>query len=91
VLAVSEVASNALEHGAPPAAVCLWTTPSSVICQITDNGHFTQPLAGLVPPRANQSRGRGLWMAHQLCDQLYVWPHPTTIRLHMDRPQTTSP
>jgi anti-sigma regulatory factor (Ser/Thr protein kinase) len=91
VLAVSEVASNALEHGAPPAAVCLWTTPTSVICQITDNGRFTQPLAGLLPPRANQSRGRGLWMAHQLCDQLYVWPHPTTIRLHMDRPQATSP
>ena len=85
VLAVSEVASNAVEHGAPPAAVCLWTTSTSVICQVSDNGHFTQPLAGLLPPHASQNRARGLWIAHQLCDELYCWPHPTTIRLHIDR------
>ncbi|MGH3785144.1 MAG: ATP-binding protein [Pseudonocardiaceae bacterium] len=88
VLAVTEVASNALEHGVPPAAVCLWITVASVVCQISDNGRFTQPLAGLLP-RGNQCRGRGLWMAHQLCDQLYRWPDPTTIRLHMDRPSVS--
>ena len=85
VMAVTEIATNALEHGTPPAAVLLWTIPASVICQITDTGQHTQPLAGLPPPRATQHRGRGLWMAHQLCDQLYLWPHPTTIRLQMDR------
>ncbi|MGH3721648.1 MAG: ATP-binding protein [Pseudonocardiaceae bacterium] len=85
VLAVSEIASNALEHGAPPAAVCLWTTATSVICQITDTGEYTQPLAGLLHPPPTQRRGRGLWLAHQLCDQFYLWPRPTTIRLHMDR------
>lgn len=90
LLAVSEVASNALEHGAPPAAVCLWTTSTSITCQITDNGHFTRRLAGLLPPSANRVRGRGLWMAHQLCDQLHLWPQPTTIRLHMDRSQAMS-
>ena len=90
VLAVSEVATNAVEHGIPPAAVCLWTTATSVICQVSDNGHFTQPLAGLLPPHANQKRARGLWMAYQLCDELYRWPHPTTIRLQMDRPQATT-
>jgi anti-sigma regulatory factor (Ser/Thr protein kinase) len=91
VLAVSEVAGNALEHGVPPAAVCMWTTSTSVICQVSDNGDFTQPLAGLLPPPANQGRTQGLWMAHQLCDELYRWPHPTTIRLQMDRPQSTTP
>lgn len=91
VLAVTEVATNALEHGAPPAAVSLWATSTSVICQITDNGRFTEPLAGLLPPQMNQRRARGLWMAHQLCDQLYLWPEPTTIRLQMDRPPATSP
>lgn len=85
VLAVTEIASNALEHGVPPIAVLLWTIPTSVICQITDTGQHTQPLAGLLPPRATQRRGRGLWMAHQLCDQLYLWPRPTTVRLQMDR------
>ncbi|MDQ2792024.1 MAG: sensor histidine kinase [Actinomycetota bacterium] len=85
VLAVTEVASNAIEHGVPPAGVQLWTTSTSVICQITDTGRHTQPLAGLLPPPTNQRRGRGLWMAHQLCDEFYLWPQPTTIRLQMDR------
>jgi hypothetical protein len=72
--------------------MCLWTTSTSVICQISDAGQYTQPLAGLLPPRATErrGRGRGLWMAHQLCDQLYVWPHPTTIRLQMDRTDPAS-
>ena len=85
VLAVTEIASNAIEHGVPPAVVQLWTTSTSVICQITDTGWHTQPLAGLLPPPSTQRRGRGLWMAHQLCDQFYLWPHPTTVRLLMDR------
>ncbi|MBV8541573.1 MAG: ATP-binding protein [Pseudonocardiales bacterium] len=85
VLAVSEIASNALEHGVPPAAVSLWASATSVICQITGNGRYTQPLAGLLHPSTTQHRGRGLWLAYQLCDQFYLWPHPTTIRLQMDR------
>jgi anti-sigma regulatory factor (Ser/Thr protein kinase) len=90
VLAVTEVATNALQHGDLPAAVCLWATSTSVICQISDNGHFTQPLAGLLPPPTNQGHASGLWMAHQLCDELYRWPQPTTIRLQIDRPQAPS-
>ena len=74
VLAVSEIASNALEHGAPPATVRLWTTSTSMICQITDTGRYTHPLAGLLPPPGERYRGRGLWMVHQLCDQCYLWP-----------------
>lgn len=90
VLAVTEIASNAVEHGAPPAEVRLWATPVSVICQVTDSGRYTQPMAGLLPPPATQRRGRGLWMAHQLCDRFYLWPHPTTVRLQMDRRQSAT-
>lgn len=85
VLAVSEIASNAIEHGAPPAGVQLWAPSNSVICQITDTGLDTKPLAGLVPPPTSQRRGRGLWMVHHLCDRFYLWPQPTTVRLEMDR------
>jgi hypothetical protein len=56
-----------------------------MICQITDTGQYSQPLAGLLPPPSTQYRGRGLWMVHQLCDQAYLWQHPTTIRVQMDR------
>ncbi len=85
MLAISEIATNALEHGVPPATLRLWTTSPSVICEITDTGQCIAPLAGLLPPPTTQRRGRGLWMAHQLCDQFYLWPQPTTIRLQMDR------
>ena len=53
--------------------------------------HVAQVLAGsgtplgLVPTGTSNLRTRGLWMAHQLCDELYRWPHPTTIQLHIDR------
>lgn len=90
LLAITEIASNAVEHGLPPASVGLWITSTSVTCQITDNGQFTKPLAGLLPPPTDQCRGRGLWIAHQLCDQVYLWPDPTTIRLHLDQPAATS-
>jgi anti-sigma regulatory factor (Ser/Thr protein kinase) len=85
MLAISEIATNALEHGVPPANLRLWTTSMSVICEITDTGQGIAPIAGLLPPPTTQRRGRGLWMAHQLCDQFYLWPHPTTVRLQMDR------
>jgi anti-sigma regulatory factor (Ser/Thr protein kinase) len=91
VLAVTEIASNAIEHGAPPATVRLWTTSASMICQISDTGRYTRPLAGLLPPPNTQFRGRGLWMVHQLCDQFYLWQHPTTIRVQMDRTPEMSP
>lgn len=90
LLAVTEIVTNALDHGTPPATVRLWITSTSVVCEITDIGQYVQPLAGLVPPPTTQRRGRGLWMAHQLCDQFYLWPRPTTVRLQMDRPQAAS-
>lgn len=91
VLAVTEIASNAIEHGSPPATARLWTTSTSMICQITDTGRYTRPLAGLLPPPSTQFRGRGLWMVHQLCDQVYCWQYPTTIRVQMDRTPQISP
>lgn len=51
-----------------------------MICQISDNGHFTDRLVGLLPPQDRQGRARGLWMVYQLCDQVYQWTEPTIIR-----------
>lgn len=31
------------------------------------------PLIGLAPPHPSQPRGRGTWIARQLCDSLHVW------------------
>ena len=85
VLAVNEVATNAVEHGAPEAELAIWTsTGAAVVCEIHDRGALTDPLPGLQAPHPSDPRGRGVWIARQLCDSLHVWADRwgTHVRMH---------
>ena len=75
VLAVNEVATNAVEHGSGDAHLALWSGPGSreLLCEVHDDGPLTDPLPGLRAPHPADTRGRGLWIARQLCDLLHVW------------------
>jgi anti-sigma regulatory factor (Ser/Thr protein kinase) len=75
VLAVNEVATNAVEHGSGDAHVALWTAPGAreFLCEVHDDGPLADPLPGLRSPHPSDHRGRGLWIARQLCDLLHVW------------------
>jgi anti-sigma regulatory factor (Ser/Thr protein kinase) len=73
VQAVNEVATNAVEHGSPEAGLSVWARPGELVCEIHDTGAITLPLIGLAPPHPSQPRGRGTWIARQLCDSLHVW------------------
>jgi anti-sigma regulatory factor (Ser/Thr protein kinase) len=75
VLAVNEVATNAVEHGSGDAHLALWTGPGvrELLCEVHDGGRLTDPLPGLRAPHPADPRGRGLWIARQLCDLLHVW------------------
>ena len=75
VLAVNEVATNAVEHGSGDTHLDVWTGPSvrGLVCEVHDGGRLTDPLPGLRAPRPSDPRGRGLWIARQLCDLLHVW------------------
>jgi anti-sigma regulatory factor (Ser/Thr protein kinase) len=74
VLAVNEVATNAVEHGASEAELAIWTSSGSgVVCEIHDRGVLADPLPGLQAPHPSDPRGRGVWIARQLCDTLHVW------------------
>ncbi len=76
VLAVNEVATNAVEHGCPEAELALWTAPGGtggVVVEVHDSGVLRDPLPGLVAPPPGEPRGRGLWIARQLCDSLHLW------------------
>jgi anti-sigma regulatory factor (Ser/Thr protein kinase) len=72
VLAANEIASNSLEHGAGSVQLLLWRTPSAVVCEIRDEGVFEDPLAGRRAPTIASPRGRGLWIANQLCDLVQI-------------------
>jgi len=73
VLAVNEVATNAVEHGATAAELCLWTGSDGFVCEVHDGGTLGDPLPGLRAPHPSEPRGRGVWIARQLCDSLHVW------------------
>lgn len=73
VQAVNEVATNAVEHGHAEAGLSIWTRPGELVCEVHDGGSTPVPLIGLAPPHPSHARGRGTWIARQLCDSLHVW------------------
>ena len=88
-LAVSEVAANALVHGAAPRILWAYREDTSLVCQIRDAGPgLADPLAGYLPPDRNLLTGRGLWLAHQFCDVVEVASDPrgTDVYLHVTVP-----
>lgn len=69
IVAVSEVVTNALLHGRPPATLRAWVGPERIVVTVHDLGSGpSDPFAGLMPPnRGDGEGGFGLWIAHQLC------------------------
>jgi anti-sigma regulatory factor (Ser/Thr protein kinase) len=88
VIAVGELAANTFAHTSGPGTLTLWITGNEIICQVSDSGQLTDPLAGrLKPDPAKPGGGRGLWVVQQVCDLLEIRTSPagTAIRLHMHR------
>lgn len=71
VTAVSEAVTNALTHGAGPARLRLWSEPHRVVATVHDRGPGpADPFAGLLPTADTATGGLGLWIIHQICDQV---------------------
>jgi anti-sigma regulatory factor (Ser/Thr protein kinase) len=83
--AVSEVAANAFLHGAAPRQLRIFVADDQLVCQVGDGGAgLADPLAGYLPPPSGQIGGRGLWIAHQLCDVVEVASNGgNCVSLHM--------
>jgi anti-sigma regulatory factor (Ser/Thr protein kinase) len=65
MLAVTEVATNALTHGGGIEEVRIGRARGRFVCEITDRGDgFDDPAAGYLAPRPGA--GSGLWVARQL-------------------------
>jgi len=94
VLAVNEMATNAIRHGRPPVSVRLWVRPHRLVCTVTDHGDgVADPFAGYIWPGAHGRapvRGMGLWVARRLCDRVDMVTGPAgfTVRLVIERGHT---
>jgi anti-sigma regulatory factor (Ser/Thr protein kinase) len=71
VLSVSEVVTNALNHGKPPVRLTIWADESHMVVAVQDRGAgLVDPFAGLLPAPDRTVGGLGLWIAHQLCNHV---------------------
>jgi anti-sigma regulatory factor (Ser/Thr protein kinase) len=87
LLAVNEVATNTLVHSGTPGLIRIWRDAATLelVCDLSDAGHITEPLAGRLGPYPVAPQGWGLWMVNQVCDLVEIrsgeWG--TNVRLHM--------
>ncbi|MEU5940830.1 ATP-binding protein [Micromonospora sp. NPDC047548] len=79
VLAVHELATNAVRHGGGHGHLELRRQDDVLICEISDHGAATGSLPVRLPA-ADVVGGRGLWLAHQLSEGLLLTrgPHGVT-------------
>jgi anti-sigma regulatory factor (Ser/Thr protein kinase) len=89
MIAVNELAANTVEHAGGGGNLAVWTESEHLICQLRDEGHIKDPMAGRLPvPADHPDGGRGLLLVHRLCDlvRIYTTPEGTTIRVHVRCP-----
>jgi serine/threonine-protein kinase RsbW len=84
-LAVSELATNTLQHTAGGGLVRLWAHVGAIGCDVLDQGPLRT--LGHTMPAADAIRGRGLAIVEQLCDEVVVDTEAgrTRVRLSMHR------
>lgn len=88
VLAVNEIASNAVVHGSPPATLRVWSGERDLVCEVSDYGAgIEDPLAGQLIPPLEGIGGRGIWLARVLSDAVEIRNGPgCTVSIHASAP-----
>lgn len=82
VLAVHELAANAVRHGAGHGRLRIWTAPHALRCEVSDDGPDRVPAPGTAGSQAgdtvpwNTEYGHGLWLIRQIADQASVRSGP---------------
>jgi anti-sigma regulatory factor (Ser/Thr protein kinase) len=75
LIAATEIAKNAVEHGRGISAVRVGRAGGRFVCEVVDQGSgFDDPTAGYLPPRAGI--GTGLWVARQLTWRIEFFRSP---------------
>ncbi|MGC9665431.1 anti-sigma factor RsbA family regulatory protein [Planosporangium sp. 12N6] len=86
-VAVNELVSNTCKYADGPGRVSIWVEADVLVCQVDDPGRLSDPTVGRIPPAVDRTGGRGLLMAHRLCDLVCVYSggEGTRIRVHVNR------
>jgi anti-sigma regulatory factor (Ser/Thr protein kinase) len=84
-LAVSELAANSCLHGGGSGTARLWSEEGQVVCEVSDAGTITDPLAGRRPADMSPHGGRGILLVHHLADlvRVHTGPAGTAIRVYL--------
>lgn len=73
VLAVNEIATNALVHGGTPARLRVWRRGEELVFDVHDGGDgVADPLAGQLKPDLALGHGWGLWIARMVADAVEI-------------------
>jgi anti-sigma regulatory factor (Ser/Thr protein kinase) len=73
LVAVNEVATNAVTHGTSKAWLRIWCDSGDLIVHIHDDGHWTlTETPGMIPPHDYSTSGMGLWVARHLAKELIL-------------------
>ena len=87
-LAVNELASNSIEHGAGRGMLRIWHRDHQLVCDVFDGGRLTTPVVDSPPTAPDSSRGRGLPLVSKVADEVFVriTPDGTVFRAHFSLP-----
>ncbi|MGV9566740.1 anti-sigma factor RsbA family regulatory protein [Streptomyces sp. NPDC003480] len=86
-LAVAELTTNSVLHGAGGGTLRIWTEDRQVVCEVHDAGRLVDPLAGRRPQAPSRPGGRGLLLVNHVADlvRVHTGDPGTTIRFYLGR------
>src|SRR3954471_3937617 len=70
VLAVDEIATNAVRHGGGAGELTLWVAQGKLWFRVADHGPGMRTTPPTKPPNRRQIGGRGLWITRQITDDM---------------------
>lgn len=76
VLAVDEIATNAVRHGGGAGELTLWVAQERLWFRIADRGPGLRAALPTKPPNRRQIGGRGLWITRQITDDMSIESGP---------------
>jgi anti-sigma regulatory factor (Ser/Thr protein kinase) len=87
-LTVAELGANSLDHGGGSGLFRVWVEGDRLVCEVSDTGHITDPLAGRTPVDPRVAGSRGLLIVNLLSDLVRVHTRAgaTMIRTYFDLP-----